>query len=270
MPVLSKTDQVAIVRHLGERLAGRVGLEVWTRKESGLVLTDRDACTHCDDTVALARELVSLNAALAFTPYDLDRFAERAAEEGVERPPTIVLRASGAHLQFVGYPSGALFAAFVDGLVLAGARATPLTEQTQNTLRTLAEPVHLEVLTAPYDAYSAYMLRLAFAFGVASHDVRVTVIEMSEFPILASQRAVTEVPVVSINGRRYTGVFTEDELVEQMRRSVSGDTEPVIRERMLSTPFVTAEQAQQLAGDATASQPPPQAPGGSGLFIPGR
>lgn len=270
MAVLSRADQLAISRHLNERLAGRVGLEVWTRKESGLVLVDRDPCTHCDEVLTLARELVSLHSAISITPYDLDRFAERAREEGIERAPTIQLRAGGARLRFVGYPSGLLFPAFIDGLVLAGARATPLTTETRAVLQGLAEPVRLEVLVAPYDGYSAYMLRLAVALGVESHDVHITITEMAEFPILAAQRSVTEVPVVVINGRRYSGIFTEANLVEQMRRIVSGDMEPVIRERVLSTPFVTAEEAQRLPAEATTSQPPPPPAAPGGLFIPGR
>jgi len=271
MPVLSRADQVAIARHLNERLAGRVGLEVWTRKESGLVLTDRDPCTHCDEVLTLVRELVSLHSAIAITPYDLDKFADRAREEGIERAPTIRLRAGGAHLKFVGYPSGLLFPAFIDALVLAGARATPLTNESREVVQNLPEPVRLELLVAPYDGYSAYMLRLAVALGIESHDIDVTVTEMAEFPILAAQRSVTEVPVVVINGRRYSGIFTEADLVEQMRRIVSGDMEPVIRERVLTTPFVTAEEAQRLAAEAQASQPPPPPPTSpGGLFIPGR
>ena len=79
MAILGKQDQMAISQFLREHLLGRVGIEVWSRKDSGLVLTDRDPCTHCDDTVSVMRELVSLHAGFTFTPYDLDRHSERAS-----------------------------------------------------------------------------------------------------------------------------------------------------------------------------------------------
>ena len=273
--IIAKQDQAAIAGYLRERLAGPVGIEVWTRKESGLILTDRDPCTHCEDVVAVARELVSLHQGLSVTLYDLDRHASRAQEEGIDRPPTTVLRARGRELRFIGYYSGLLFPAMIDGVLLAGAGATPLSDETRRTLEALPEPVELELYLAPYDPLSAQMLRLGYALGVESRNVRVTAWEMSEFPILAGQRAVTEVPLAVVNGRRYAGAWVETDLVEQIRRLLSADDSPVIRERVVSTPFVNAEEARRLAEQAAKQPPPPgaqqpQQPPPGGLFIPGR
>jgi hypothetical protein len=276
MPVVSKQDQVAIAQYLSERLVGRVGLEVWTRRESAIVLPDRDPATHAEDVVAVARELVSLHAGLTFTPYDLDRHASRAAEAGIDRSPTTVLRARGADLRFVGYYSGALFPALIDGIVMAGNGVTPASAASKDALASLAGRVTLEVLGAPYDPLSAHMLRVSFALGVESHQLRVVFTEIAESPILAEQRQVTEVPLVIINGRRFAGAFDEPELVEQIRRVASGDDEPVIRPRVLSMPYMSTEQARQFADELAAasegaqleaSVPPPEEPGG--LYIPG-
>ncbi len=270
MAILSKQDQMAISQFLREHLLGRVGIEVWSRKESGLVLTDRDPCTHCDDTVSVMRELVSLHAGFTFTPYDLDRHSDRASQAGIERAPTIVMRARGAELRFVGYPSGLLFPAFVDAAIMAGAGQSPLSDGSRRDLNGLPEPMPLELLVAPYDPISPQMMRLVYACGVESKQVRVTVTEMAEFPILAQQRQVTEVPIFVIGGRRFPGAFGEAELVEQIRRIASGDDSPVIRERVLTVPFVTAEQAAQMAVQQESGGRPPESPSSSGLFIPGR
>jgi alkyl hydroperoxide reductase subunit AhpF len=267
--VIPKPDQVAIAQHLIEHLAGRVGIDVWTRPESAIVLPDRDNCEHCDDVLTVARELVSLSSLLSVTRYDLDRHAERAATEGIERAPTTVLRAQGARLHFVGYFSGLLFPVFVDSLILVGAGVAPLQAESKLALAAVTMPVHLEVLVAPYDPLSAYMVRIASALAVEQHAIRFTATEMSEFPILAAQRSVTEVPTIVINGRRFTGLFSEAELVEQVRRIVEGNTEPVIRERTAASPYFTAEQARAMA-TAGVDSPPAAPPQPSGLFIPGR
>lgn len=275
MPVINKADQVAIANHLIEHLAGRVGIEVWTRPESALVLADRDPCTHCETVASVARELVSLHASLSLTRYDLERHAERAAVEGIERAPTTVLRAYGAQVQLVGYFSGLLFPALVDCILMAGAGAGPLQGASREALAELEVPVTLELLVAPYEPLSAFMLRLCCALAISNHSIRLVATEMSEFPILAQQRQMTEVPVVVINGRRFTGVFTESELIEQVRRVVAGNTEPVIREKVLSNPFMTVEEIDRLSaasGEATGAPSPGAQPGQTpgGLFIPGR
>ena len=270
MAILGKQDQMAISQFLREHLLGRVGIEVWSRKDSGLVLTDRDPSTHSEDTVSVMRELVSLHSGLTFTPYDLDRHGERAQQAGIERAPTIVMRARGTELRFTGYPSGLLFPAFVDALIMVGAGTSPLSDGSRRDLNGLPEPMDLELLVAPYDPISPQMMRLAYACGVESKQVRVNVTEMAEYPILAQQRQVTEVPIFVVGGRRFPGAFGEAELVEQMRRIASGDDSPVIRERVLTVPFVTAEQAAQMAAAQQTGGPPPGSPPPSGLFIPGR
>lgn len=269
MPVISKQDQVQIAQHLIEHLAGRVGIDVWTRPESAILLPDRDPCTHCDEVVSLARELVSLSALLSVTRYDLEKHAERAATEGIERAPTTVLRAQGARLQFVGYFTGLLFPVFVDSIILVGAGAAPLQQESRAALSAVTAPVTIEVLVAPYDPLSAYMIRLASALAVDNHAIRFVAIEMSEFPILAGQRSLTEVPTVVINGRRFTGLFSEAELVEQVVRIVEGNNEPVIRERTASSPYLSTEEARALAAEGAPHPSTPSSPP-SGLYIPGR
>ena len=270
MPIIPKPDQVAIAQHLIEHLAGRVGIDVWTRPESGILLPDRDPCEHCDDVVTVMRELVSLHSSLSVTRYDLEKHAARASEEGIERAPTTVLRGHGARLHFVGYFSGLLFPVFVDTIVLVGAGGSPLQAQSKATLAGITMPVTLELLVAPYDPLSAYMLRLAAAVAVEQHEVRLVATEMSEFPILAGQRSLAEVPTTIINGRRFSGLFSEAELVEQIRRIVEGNPEPVIRERTAASPYLTAEQARAMAIGAQPPEEPALVESSSGLILPGR
>ena len=127
-------------------------------------------------------------------------------------------------------------------------------------------------LSRPYDPYSAHTLRVVSAFAIESRQVHLDAIEVSEFPRLAAARMLTEVPLLTVNSRRYTGAWDEDDLVEQLRRIASGDSDPVIRERALSSPFMTVEQAQELAAREARGQgapgQPPTTPGG--LVIPGR
>ena len=265
MTLLGRADEAAVASYLAENLVGPLSLELWTRKQSLLVRSDRDPCTHCDDTLELARQIASLHPGVSLTLYDLDRHADRATEAGVERPPLTVIRAHGHTLRFVGLWSGLLLPAFIETMVFAAAGNTPLQEATREVLAGLAADVEVEVLVAPYDPYSGYMMRVVLALGVASPRVRAQVTEMAEFPLLAAARGVTEVPVLLLNGRRYVGAWDEGDLVEQLRRVAAGDDSPVIRERVPVTPFLTEDEARKAAAAQAGAQPP--APGG--LVLPG-
>lgn len=264
---LSRDEQVQVRQYLEQNLAGPVGIELWTRKESALIRPDRDPCTHCEDVLAIARQVAALHPGLSVTLYDLDRHAARAEEAGIDRPPVTVLRGrQGREFRLTGLWSGLLFPSFVDALLLLGAGATSLSDTTKEYLAGVEEDVTVEVMGAPYDAYSAHLLRLVAAFAVESKRVRASFIDLAEFPLLAASRAVDEIPVTVINGRRFVGTWDGPELAEQIARAAQGDTTPVARANVLSAPFYTDEEIARLAAER-GEDPPAQA---GGLYVPGR
>lgn len=270
---IPREERPAIADFLAQRLIGPVGLDVWTQQDSELVRTDRDPCTFCDQVTTAARQFASLHPAISLTRYDLDRHADRASEAGIERAPVTVIRGRGHELRLVGLWSGVLFPAFMEAVVYASTGAPPLQastiEKLQEVDESLDEDLDVELLIAPYDPQSATTLRLAAAFATVMRRARFEAIELSEFPLLAEARMVAELPVVTIGGgRRFTGGWDEDDFAEQIRRSAAGETEGVIRDRVLTSPFLTIDQAQAIV---TGEAPPPDAqppvsPGG--LVLP--
>jgi hypothetical protein len=268
---LSKEEQAQVQQYLTQNLVGPVAIEVWTRKESTLVRTDRDPCTHCEDVIAVARQLAALHPGLSVTLYDLDRHASRAEEAGIDRPPLTVLRGrQGREFRITGLWSGLLFPPSVDAIALLSAGVTPLTDETKEKLAAVEEDVTLEVMGTAYDPYSAYMLRLVAGLAVESRHVRASFTQLGEFPLLALTRSVDEIPVVTLNNKRYVGTWDGPELAEQISRAASGDEEPVVRANVFSGPFFTDEEiARRAAAQAgQGRQEPPQT--SSGLYVPGR
>jgi hypothetical protein len=256
---LTRPQSFQVMRWLRERVNRRVSLDVWTRPESGLVLPDRDPCTHCDDVQRAMRQLSTLHPAIQFTGYDLERHADRAAEASIDLAPTTVIRGSGRSIQCVGLFSGLLFPALLDLIWFASTGRTPMNDQTRGRLAALDDPVEVEVMLVPYDAYSGHMARLVGALGVESRRVRVRLVEAAEFPVLASRRMVEQVPLLTINGRRFIGAWEEQPLVEQIIRVVEGNDEPVIRDRIYAAPFYTEEQVREILREqaqAAGQQPP--------------
>lgn len=276
MTQLDRSEEAAVVSHLQQNLARPVSIDLWTRQEGALVRSDRDPCVHCDDVMELARQIASLHPALSLTLYDLDKHADRAAEAGVERPPLTAIRSGGRELRFAGLWGGVLLPVMIDSIIAIAAGATPLQAESIETLEALPEVMPVELLVAPYDPFSVYMMRLVFALGIASRKVRVEVVDVAEYPLMASRRSVTEVPLLLLNGRRYVGAWEEVDLVEQMRRLADGNDEPVIRESVRASPFLTEAEAQRAAQEQSQSQAQAgQAPGGEtispgGVILPGQ
>jgi len=271
---LTREDRTALAGFLAKNLSGRVAIELWTRQHSGLVVPGREPCTYCEETELAARQIAALHGGISLTLYDIDRHAERAAEAGIERPPTTVLRGPrGVAAHFTGLFAGALFTPFIDGVVIAGAGAAPFAEESMRVLAALEQDHTIEGFVAPYDRYSGMQLQLLLALGTVSPKLWVRVTEVAEFPRLAAARGITELPTVVIDGRREGGLWTEADLIERLRRIDAGDDEPVLREQVLAVPYRPMPPARPggtpgLAGGAGV--PPGLAGGGSGLVVPGR
>lgn len=263
--------EIEVMQFFAERIARPVSIDVWTRRDTGLVLPDRDTSLHDQEQLALMRQFVRLSPMLSVTPYDVERHADRAAEARVDLTPTTVVRCAGRSVQYVGMAGGLLFPAFLDVMSYLSVGTTPLDDSSREVLAMLREPVQLELLVAPYDNYSAHLMRLASALAVECRMVRLRIVDVTEYPIFASLRAVSGVPVLSIAGQRFVGVWDETELVEQIRRIEAGESEPVPRSAVYAVPFITEAEARAMEAESAAEVASAMAPAPSGgLYIPGR
>lgn len=249
---LDRAEAVAIVEWLSERIVRHVGIEVWWQPDGSAVPPGRDGAVHAEIMLAAMKQLASLHRALSITPYALDQFTERAQREGIHLAPTTVLRGAGKAVRLSGLFSGLLFPPLLDVLTFLSGE-TPVQPETKDALARLARPLDVEVLLAPYDPYSGHLLRLLGAFAAESKNVRLTVIEIAEFPRLAAIKGISEVPAMTIEGRRFSGTWEEAPLVEQLRRIAANDPQPVVREQVFVTEFITEEQARAAAGSESLS-----------------
>lgn len=265
---LGREEALSIAQWLTERIARRVGIEVWWRPDSAIVMPDRDGAVHAETMLAAMRQVATLHPALAITPYALDQFAERAQRESIHLAPTTILRAGGKSIRLVGLISGMLFPPLLDVMTFLSTE-TPLQPETKGALAGLPRPLDVEILIAPYDAYSGHLLRLAGAFAAESKNIRLTAIEAAEFPRLASIKGIKEVPLMTVEGRRFAGAWDEPQLIEQLWRIAANDPETVVRERILATEFVTEEEVRAASASGMPSMPAPP-DSGSGLIVPGR
>lgn len=269
---LGRPEMSEIAKALSERLQRGVSLEVWSREESGIVSSERDVNEHAADTLALMRQLKTLHPALTFTAYDLDKHASRAAEAGITLSPTVVFRSGGRAVQMAGLFYGPLFPPTLDVMGFLSMQTTPLAPETREAMRGLTAPIEIEAFVTPFDPFSPHLVPLLAAFAVEAKQIKLRFVEASQFPVLAGQRLLTEVPLLVINGTRFPGYWDELSLSKQIQNIASGSDEKVIRDRVLTAEYVSEAEAKRLAEAeaAAASGPAGGQTTASGLIIPGR
>ncbi len=115
----------------------------------------KEGCGYCDDTYKLAEEVSSLSGKLSFSAYDIVENQDIAEQYEIDKAPSLVIAAKDGDqvvdygIRFAGIPSGHEFSALIHDLILVSSRESGLDENTRDFLKTLTDPVHLQVFVTP-------------------------------------------------------------------------------------------------------------------------
>lgn len=112
-------------------------------------------CDYCSETRQLLEELVLISEKLSLSRYDLDGNPDVAVQYHVDKAPAIVIAAREADrledygVRFAGIPSGHEFSSLIHSILLVSARDSGLSPKVRAELKTLANPVLLQVFVTP-------------------------------------------------------------------------------------------------------------------------
>jgi len=112
-------------------------------------------CPYCDDTRQLMEELADLSDKLLMTEYDLKKDSDVASQFNIDKAPGLVLTAQDGDeiidfgIRYAGIPSGHEFSTLIHDLLQVASRDSGLNEKTRKYLKTLTEPLHLQVFVTP-------------------------------------------------------------------------------------------------------------------------
>jgi alkyl hydroperoxide reductase subunit AhpF len=252
---LSREAEAQLASTLQQNIQRRLSLDVWSRPTSSIYRSDRDDARHGMEMTNLVRQITSLHEAISFTPYDIDTFAKRAEQDFVTVAPTIVARSAGHSIRLVGIPAGTLFPAFIDVIVSLTYLSLPLDDEIYQVIAKIesavnnGSPVEVELFVTPYDDISSRLYGIFGVVAAATKSVRVTITEIAEFPILAKNRLIEQVPVVTLNGHRFIGVWALHEILHQILHIAKSEDEIVVREESFSGPYVSEDDALKLVSE---------------------
>lgn len=192
-----------------------------------LVFTEGQGCQYCRETRQLVEELAELSERIELEILDRAAEPERAQRYGVDKVPAVVLLADEAGeerdtgIRFFGIPAGYEFTTLVDDIVAVSRSEPRLAEATERWLKTLEQPVHMQVFVTPTCPYCPRAVSLAHRMALANPNVRADMVEALEFPELAERYQVYGVPRTVVNGEAAVeGALPEREFVEFLEQAI--------------------------------------------------
>jgi len=148
MALLSPADQEKLRQLFGE-MSQTVRL---------LFFTQTIGCDTCLETRQILDELPPLSDKISIEEVNLVLERDKAQEYGIDCAPAIAIlrglngdgvQPDDSRMRFLGAPSGYEFMSLVQAILLAGGRASMLTETSRQKLAGVDRPLNLQVFTTP-------------------------------------------------------------------------------------------------------------------------
>jgi len=127
-----------------------------TRDVRLVFVTQTLGCETCLDAKQILDELPPLSDRIAVEEINLVLDGDRARQYGIDRAPGVAVLYEGedgafrdSRIRFVGVPAGYEFVSLIQAVLLAGGRASNLSDATRARLATVDKPTVMQVFTTP-------------------------------------------------------------------------------------------------------------------------
>ena len=187
-----------------------------------VMFTQQFECQYCAETRQLVEEVASVSEHLEAAIYDFVADRQVAEEYGIDKIPAIAVTGEqDLGIRFYGIPSGYEFTSLLEAIQAVGIEKPELSEETQDYLAQLSEPVHLQVFVTPTCPYCPQAVVLAHHMALASPMVQADMVEAQEFPHLSMKYRVMGVPRTVINETTHVeGAAPESMLLQKIREAM--------------------------------------------------
>jgi glutaredoxin-like protein len=218
-PLIQDQQKSQLKRTLRKDLKAEVGMRLFTQRSSPITIPGRD-CKYCAQTQQMLEELAELSPKLRLEIVDIFSQPELAEDEGISRVPALALGAKGkGKLRFFGIPGGHQLSVIVENIKTISRGVSPLSMATRKGLRSINQPVQIQVFVTLTDTQCPPVARLAHALAIENENITADVIEIEEFPALVQQYGIRSVPMTTINELTYiSGLKSEQEFVDKVLR----------------------------------------------------
>jgi glutaredoxin-like protein len=216
--VISIPDAIKniVQKRFAKELVGKVRLVFFTQEIE---------CQFCTQTRELLQQIAGWSDRITLEVRDFVRNKDEAKALGIDKIPALaVLGEKGSSIRFFGVPSGYEFQTLTDAIVFLSSGKTQMPAAAIAELSKVAtKPVHIQVLVLPTCPVCPVVGSLAVQLALTNENVTTHIIEIAEFPQLATRYHVVGIPKVVINETtQFEGLVPLAEFLRHIQRAVQG------------------------------------------------
>jgi glutaredoxin-like protein len=159
------------------------------------VFTQALECDYCKETRELAEDVAAQSPQVKVEVYDFVKDKAVADSLGIDKIPAIAVVGSKDYgIRLYGIPAGYEFTTLIEAIRLASTGQSGLSAETKKTVALLTKPTTIQVFVTPTCPYCPRAVSLAHRLAVESDLISAHMVEVSEFPHLATRYHVMSVP----------------------------------------------------------------------------
>lgn len=187
--------------------------------------TQKLECQFCDQTHKLLEEVTGLSDKLSLEVFNFAIDTAKVQEYKVDKIPATIIEGTKKYgIRFFGIPSGYEFTSLLEAISMVSLGDSGLSKDSRRKLKTVDEPVHIQVFITPTCPYCSRAVQLAHRLALESDLIVADMIEAIEFPHLSNRYQVQAVPKVDINERvQFEGALPESAFVDQVLAAVEAE-----------------------------------------------
>jgi glutaredoxin-like protein len=176
-------------------------------------------CEYCHQNVELVKDMSKIDKKIGYEVFDFEKDSDQRKHYGIEKIPAIALvdEKKDYGIRFYGLPSGYEFVSLIEAIRIVSTSEHGLSAETQERLKTIDSPVHIQVFVTPTCPYCPQAVILAHRLAYYHEGVRSDMVEAMEFPHLANKYEVKGVPRSVINEDHYIeGAVPEKAFIDKV------------------------------------------------------
>lgn len=189
-----------------------------------VLFTQELECQYCRETHQILSELADVSQKLSLEIKNLVLDKETAEKYSIEKIPAIILLNSDEKdygIRFYGIPSGYEFSSLLESILLIGTGEHGLKPELVEQIKSINEPVHLQVFVTPTCPYCPQAVITAHKLSYLNENIKSDMIEATEFPHLSNKYNVRGVPRTIINEEDFLeGAAPEFMVLDKIMKSL--------------------------------------------------
>jgi len=188
-----------------------------------IFFTQKDSCTACADQEELLREVSLLSNKLTLKTFDFILNGDEAMNYKIDKiPATAIVGKQDYRIRFFGLTAGFEFKTLIEDVIMVSSERTGLDPQLEILVKTIPNPVHLQVMASVTCPHCPKAVQAAHRFAFLNENIRADMVDLSSFPYYAQKYNVTATPKTIINeSYSFVGAYPEAGLYLEILKVVN-------------------------------------------------